>query len=351
MNQDSVNQDSVGALKRCFYIMTDSTSSTDSGSSEISNIKLGSTPVSGPLDNDSRELVVARGTADGLILRLIADADPLELQATLRDFLISRSEFLKGSAIFVEWISESDGCSPSETLKHEIEEMMKRDFSIGIRKHEVCQQKKNPQQKNPESKTIQRNKQERGKVSGDDEVLSLFDGVDVDEGFVGEGLVGQIDFTSHSHSTDSTSGDSEEVDGALYEEALVDIADCRMVVKTLRSGQRIESEHSIIVLGDINSGAEIVAGGDIIVLGKLRGVAHAGAFDETGGGRVIISLDLSPTQLRIGSVISRGAGEEGKKEGAGGTKRMHNSRNSPEIARVEGNLIIVEPYVGRAIGR
>ena len=88
-----------------------------------------------------------------------------------------------------------------------------------------------------------------------------------------------------------------------------------------------------MIIGDVNSGAELVAGGDIIVLGSLRGVAHAGAYDETGGGRFIFSIDLQPTQLRIGSLISRGSSDAP----AGGS----------EIARVDGTTIVVESYQSR----
>jgi len=122
--------------------------------------------------------------------------------------------------------------------------------------------------------------------------------------------------------------------GDFDEESLADIPDARMVFGTLRSGQRVESEHSIIVAGDVNSGAELVAGGDIFVLGKLRGVAHAGAYDETGAGRVIFALELEPTQLRIGGVITRGGGESG-------------SKGVSELARVDGDMIVVEPYQTR----
>ncbi|RIL03932.1 MAG: septum site-determining protein MinC, partial [Proteobacteria bacterium] len=102
-----------------------------------------------------------------------------------------------------------------------------------------------------------------------------------------------------------------------------------------RSGQKIETEHSLIIFGDVNSGAEVVAGGDIIILGTLRGIAHAGAYDETGGGRVIFALTQQPTQLRIGTTISRGSPEGG---------------SEPEIARIDGTSIVVEPYQSRAIG-
>jgi septum site-determining protein MinC len=122
---------------------------------------------------------------------------------------------------------------------------------------------------------------------------------------------------------------------------LWDDPDARVIYGTLRSGQKVETEHSIVVFGDVNSGAEVIAGGDIVILGTLRGIAHAGAYDESGGGRVIFSLNLQPTQLRIGLVISRGAGGERTESSPRG--------GGPEIARVEGNTIVVEPYQSRTV--
>jgi septum site-determining protein MinC len=72
--------------------------------------------------------------------------------------------------------------------------------------------------------------------------------------------------------------------------------------KTLRSGFRIEYDGHIIVIGDVNPGAEIVASGSVLVWGKLRGLVHAGALgNETA---VVCALDLQPTQLRIAEQIS-----------------------------------------------
>jgi septum site-determining protein MinC len=122
---------------------------------------------------------------------------------------------------------------------------------------------------------------------------------------------------------------------------LWDEPDTRIIYGTLRSGQKVETEHSIVIFGDVNSGAEVIAGGDIVILGTLRGIAHAGAYDESGGGRVIFSLNLQPTQLRIGLVISRGSGSENFESTPRG--------GMPEIARVEGNLIVVEPYQSRTV--
>lgn len=72
--------------------------------------------------------------------------------------------------------------------------------------------------------------------------------------------------------------------------------------RTLRSGTRIEFPGHVVVLGDVNPGAEIVAEGNVIVWGRLRGMVHAGAKGNRKA--VICALDLSPTQLRIADEVS-----------------------------------------------
>lgn len=72
--------------------------------------------------------------------------------------------------------------------------------------------------------------------------------------------------------------------------------------RTLRSGTRIEFAGHVVVLGDVNPGAEIVAEGNVIVWGRVRGMIHAGSRGDRGA--VICALDLSPTQLRIADEAS-----------------------------------------------
>src|SRR5690349_3783825 len=72
--------------------------------------------------------------------------------------------------------------------------------------------------------------------------------------------------------------------------------------RTIRSGTRIEFGGHVVVLGDVNQGAEIVAEGNVLVCGRLRGMVHAGAKGNTKS--VICALDLSPTQLRIADQVS-----------------------------------------------
>lgn len=70
---------------------------------------------------------------------------------------------------------------------------------------------------------------------------------------------------------------------------------------SLRSGQKIEAEGSLVVIGDVNSGAEVMAGDNIIILGALRGLAHAGA---KGNKQAIIAAGLVDTvQIRIANVV------------------------------------------------
>lgn len=84
-------------------------------------------------------------------------------------------------------------------------------------------------------------------------------------------------------------------------EAETDVSETKYIHNSIRSGNREEYAGSIVVCGDVNSGAEIIAGGNITVLGTLRGVAHAGA---NGNIKAIISANtIEVTQLRIANLV------------------------------------------------
>lgn len=70
---------------------------------------------------------------------------------------------------------------------------------------------------------------------------------------------------------------------------------------SLRSGQRLEFEGSIVLIGDVNAGAEIIAGENIVVLGNLRGLAHAGAKGNKDA--VIEASEIDAVQIRIADKI------------------------------------------------
>ena len=103
----------------------------------------------------------------------------------------------------------------------------------------------------------------------------------------------------------------------------------KIINKTVRSGQKIEYEGDILVLGDVNPDAYIIASGNIIVMGALRGVAHAGANGDENA--QIIALKLMPQQLRIAGYFTRSPDEENE-----------DKPDYPERAYVEGNQIYIE---------
>jgi septum site-determining protein MinC len=76
-----------------------------------------------------------------------------------------------------------------------------------------------------------------------------------------------------------------------------------LLVRTVRSGQVVRHQGHITLIGDVNAGAEVIAGGSVVVWGRLRGLVHAGAFGDRSV--LICALELRPTQLRIASVIAR----------------------------------------------
>ncbi|MCL2702213.1 MAG: septum site-determining protein MinC [Defluviitaleaceae bacterium] len=73
-------------------------------------------------------------------------------------------------------------------------------------------------------------------------------------------------------------------------------------IDSLRSGQSLCFEGSVVVIGDVNPGAEIIAEGNVVVLGKLLGVAHAGCSGVADC--FVAALRLQPVQLRIGDKIT-----------------------------------------------
>lgn len=72
--------------------------------------------------------------------------------------------------------------------------------------------------------------------------------------------------------------------------------------KTIRSGTRIEFPGTIVIVGDVNPGAEIIAEGNVIIWGRVRGMIHAGAKGDRSA--FICALDLSANQLRIADEVS-----------------------------------------------
>ena len=100
---------------------------------------------------------------------------------------------------------------------------------------------------------------------------------------------------------------------------------------TLRSGQVLESESSIVILGDVNPGGKVIAKGNVVVLGSLKGNIFAGAGGDEDA--FVVAIEMDPMQIRIGSVIARCSDT---------TTKAKYKKGEPKIAYVEEGNIYIE---------
>jgi septum formation inhibitor MinC len=376
------------------------------------------------------KVVTARGTEDGLILRIDGKADWQEILQDIDQFLGGRKKFFEGGQVSLEWLDRL----PTLEQSKELEQLLQSNYGIEVvvrrrrsprmaladgpsdaisnsvtdsrattREHEMEYRPSGPHGHNDgNTNTSSRNREDVQSLETDNKdsagsymsgkkqtrksgvTINLFQ--EVSESLAGANppLPGSAHNSLSSNSlssesrglassiskdrTDSKRGDwragaydfsgSSREDGEDSDSLLSsadsgskrfasrmarmlgddlfyeDDANAKVVFGTLRSGQRLETPFSLIVIGDVNPGADLVAGGDIIVFGGLRGTAHASAYDDEAYDRVIIALQMQPMQLRIGSVISRGSDELVR---------------GAEIARIENRRIIVEAFNPRAL--
>lgn len=101
----------------------------------------------------------------------------------------------------------------------------------------------------------------------------------------------------------------------------------KIIPKTLRSGQKIEYDGNIVILGDVNPDAYVIASGSVIVMGTLRGFVHAGANGDESS--VVMALKFLPQQVRISSYITRSPDKVEEVD-------------YPEMAYIEDNKIVIE---------
>ena len=103
-----------------------------------------------------------------------------------------------------------------------------------------------------------------------------------------------------------------------------------LIRRTLRSGQKFYYDGNVVIMGDVNPGAEVVATGNIIVMGQMRGMVHAGAEGEETA--MVMAFRLHPTQLRIANHITRPPDGEVAEN------------TLPEIARIKNGVVTIENY-------
>lgn len=129
---------------------------------------------------------------------------------------------------------------------------------------------------------------------------------------------------------------NDETVSASYEKAinnqLMDMSgsNARFFKGNLRSGQLLEMDSSVIIIGDVNPGANVVSNGNIIVLGALKGTAFAGATGNSNA--FVLALDMKPVQIRIADVIARSPDNPEK-----------DPEKEPKIAFLDDENIYIEP--------
>lgn len=106
-------------------------------------------------------------------------------------------------------------------------------------------------------------------------------------------------------------------------------SDVLMLAGRVRSGQKVSAKKHLLILGDVNPGGEVVAGGDILVMGSLCGTAAAGHPNNEEA--IVLALDFRPTQLQIGGFVAAGIPSSISK--------------TTEFAHLENGAIVVEEYL------
>ena len=106
-------------------------------------------------------------------------------------------------------------------------------------------------------------------------------------------------------------------------------ANALLLLETIRSGQSVYFEGHVTIVGDVNPGAQVIAGGHVVVWGRLRGMVHAGALGNASA--VICALQLAPTQLRIANHIAIAPDEA-------------QAASFPEMASMRDGQIVADPW-------
>lgn len=131
----------------------------------------------------------------------------------------------------------------------------------------------------------------------------------------------------------------QSAEGVMGGDLLVEMGPPMFHQGGLRSGQVLRSVGPIVVIGDVNPGAQIISASHILVWGRLRGIAHAGVDGDEQA--TVGALDFEPTQLRIGFHVAVSPANQ-----LGAVRRWfgRSQERGPEMARVAGDQIVVEPW-------
>ena len=112
------------------------------------------------------------------------------------------------------------------------------------------------------------------------------------------------------------------------EEEIPGLHDMTVIDKTIRGGQEVVCNGSILICGNVNPGSQVIAGGNIDIRGTCRGIVHAGAFGDTKA--IIVADHMMPMQVRIAELIARAPDD------------MEKSKCT-ERAYIKNGQIVIEP--------
>ena len=217
-----------------------------------------------------------------------------------------------------------------EAVSEEIE-MPEKEYIKAEDAPELVQQAENEEQiveeETPEQETISEEvKEEPQDVSNELDVI--FDDDKKMEKMINSLEVNDV-YSEKNGTIDIDIPDSEYT----KEDKEIDEFSTKYIKQTLRSGQLINCEGNLVIIGDCHSGCEINAGGDITVWGTLNGIAHAGCYGNTKAR--VRALKLNPIQIRIAGLFSR------KPDGANVILVDKSNEFTPEEARIINNEIVV----------
>ena len=121
---------------------------------------------------------------------------------------------------------------------------------------------------------------------------------------------------------------SSKTPAQKIKDSVEEVQKMMVINRTVRGGQEVKANCSVLICGNVNPGAQVIAGGSIDIRGTCRGFVHAGAFgDKTA---CVVADRLMPAQIRIADLVARAPDEDVK-------------ANQAERAMIKDNMIIFEP--------
>lgn len=242
-----------------------------------------------------KDVVVFKGTKEGLIVLLDEQTLFEEVKHRLDDKLKSADNFLAGAQVIID-------VGTRQLLSEELSELQNIIQSKGLFLRKVISQFVFTDDALPKDKRRSNEFRERT-----------------------ESKISFAQLADRINALEKNPDEASQVENTI------------LIKRNLRSGQSIKYAGNVVVLGDINPGAEIIATGDIIIMGSLRGVAHAGASGDESS--IVTAFRLQPTQLRIANHITRAPDGETLPP------------DYPELARIKDGVVVIESFLPEKQGK